>query len=114
MGVKNIQYPIVVEDRMNDIQHTVADLDIYVELSHTERGTHMSRFIEVLNRYHEDAFINNLEPFLEDIKKSLNADAAFTQIGFRISCTRRRRSAGSSRSCRIIASSRRPPRAITA
>ncbi len=82
VGVKNIQYPIVVEDRMKEIQHTVADLDIYVELPHTERGTHMSRFIEVLNRYHEDTFINNLEPFLEDVKKALNADAAFTRIRF--------------------------------
>ncbi len=82
VGVKNIQYPIVVEDRSNRIQHTTADLDIYVQLPHTERGTHMSRFIEVLNRYHEETFINDLKPFLEDIKESLNAKAAFTKIRF--------------------------------
>ncbi len=82
VGVKNIQYPIVVEDRSKEIQHTTADLDIYVQLPHTERGTHMSRFIEVLNRYHEESFIHDLEPFLEDIKASLNATAAFTRIRF--------------------------------
>ncbi len=82
VGVKNIHYPIVVEDRARETQHTTAELDIYVQLPHSERGTHMSRFIEVLNRYHEESFIHNLEPFLQDVKSALNADAAFTKIRF--------------------------------
>ncbi len=53
VGVKNIRYPIIVEDRTNNIQNTIAELDIYVELPHQHRGTHMSRFIEILNKFHK-------------------------------------------------------------
>ena len=49
VGVKNVKYPIIVDDRDNKQQTTIADLDIYVELPHHHRGTHMSRFLEVLN-----------------------------------------------------------------
>nr|MBC8385041.1 GTP cyclohydrolase I FolE2 [Candidatus Cloacimonadota bacterium] len=65
VGVKNVRYPIIVEDRANKTQNTVADLDIYVELPHSHRGTHMSRFIEVLNRFHKENFIKNLPEFLK-------------------------------------------------
>ncbi len=82
VGVKGIRYPIVVADMDNTIQHTVADLDIYVELPHHKRGTHMSRFIEILNRYHEDVFIDQLDAFLHELKESLKADAAYVDINF--------------------------------
>jgi GTP cyclohydrolase I len=82
VGVKGIQYPITVEDRANGSQPTVADLNLYVELPHNMRGTHMSRFLEVLNRYHEDKLIENLEPFLRELKDKLKADAAYADICF--------------------------------
>ena len=56
VGVKKVRYPIIVEDRENGIQNTVAELDIFVELPHHHRGTHMSRFIEVLNKFHKENF----------------------------------------------------------
>ena len=82
VGVKDIRYPIVVEDRKNGQQHTIANLDIYVELPHHHRGTHMSRFIEILNEFHEEELINNLEDFLQNIKKRLNSERAFVTIRF--------------------------------
>ncbi len=82
VGVKGIRYPIVVADKDKSIQHTVADLDIYVELPHHKRGTHMSRFIEILNHYHEDSFIDQLDSFLKELKQSLKADAAYVDIQF--------------------------------
>ncbi|MDD3050892.1 MAG: GTP cyclohydrolase FolE2 [Candidatus Cloacimonetes bacterium] len=82
VGVKNVKYPIVVEDRTNKIQHTIADLDIFVELPHNQRGTHMSRFIEVLNRYHEETLVDNLPTFLTEIKNELSADVAYVSIKF--------------------------------
>ena len=82
VGVKNVRYPIIVEDRINQIQNTIADIDIYVELPHHHRGTHMSRFIEVLNNFHKENFIHNLPEFLKEIKSALNADAAYTVIRF--------------------------------
>lgn len=82
VGVKNVRYPIVVEDRENKIQHTVANIDIFVDLPHHHRGTHMSRFIEVLNRFHKESFIDNLEKFMLDIKTSLDADSSYAIIKF--------------------------------
>lgn len=82
VGVKSLKYPIVVEDRTNGTQHTIADLDIYVELPHDIRGTHMSRFIEILHHYHEEALIGNLEAFLKELKKSLKAKAAYIDLSF--------------------------------
>jgi len=82
VGVKNVKYPIIVDDRENGHQTTVADLDIYVELPHHHRGTHMSRFLEVLNHFHKDNFIQNLPDFLAKVKKELNADNSFVNIRF--------------------------------
>ena len=82
VGVKGIQYPIVVEDRTRGTQHTVADLNIFVELPHNMRGTHMSRFIEILNRYHQEKLIEQLESFLKDLRKTLKADAAYIELSF--------------------------------
>jgi GTP cyclohydrolase IB len=82
VGVKNIRYPIVVEDRANKTQATVAELDIYVELLHEHRGTHMSRFIEVLNQFHQENLIAKLPEFLAEIKRSLQAEAAYVSLRF--------------------------------
>ncbi|NQV17738.1 MAG: GTP cyclohydrolase I FolE2 [Armatimonadetes bacterium] len=82
VGVKNVRYPIIVADRINGTQSTVADLDIFVELPHNHRGTHMSRFIEVLNHFHKENFIDKLPEFLGEIRNALNADSAYTLIRF--------------------------------
>lgn len=71
-----------MEDRSNGTQSSVAELDIYVELSHTRRGTHMSRFIEILNRYHREAFISKLDKFLSELKSKLKAEASYVKIAF--------------------------------
>ena len=82
VGVKGLRYPIVVEDRANTVQHTVADLNIYVDLPHHMRGTHMSRFVEILHHYHQEALIGKLESFLAELKDSLKAEAAYIDIHF--------------------------------
>ena len=82
VGVKNVRYPIIVEDRANKIQHTIADLNMFVELPHHHRGTHMSRFLEVLNHFHQENLISNLPQFLQEMKNALNADASFVTLSF--------------------------------
>ena len=51
VGVKDIRYPIVVKDRSNQAQNTIGLINMYVELPHHFKGTHMSRFLEVLNQH---------------------------------------------------------------
>jgi GTP cyclohydrolase I len=82
VGVKGIRYPIIVEDRSNGIQSTVAELNIYVRLHHSRRGTHMSRFVEVLNRYHQESIISQLDKLLLDLKQVMKADASYIDINF--------------------------------
>lgn len=82
VGVKNVRYPIIVQDRAVGSQNTVANLDIFVELPHDHRGTHMSRFLEILNKFHKENIIESLESFLNEVKNALNADASYIKMNF--------------------------------
>lgn len=82
VGVKGLKYPVVLQDRNNCNQNSVADINMFVELPHEFRGTHMSRFIEILHHYHKETIIDNLEKLLEEMKKKLSADAAYIEMEF--------------------------------
>ncbi len=82
VGVKDITYPIVVLDKAGGVQHTVARINMYVDLPEHFRGTHMSRFIEVLNRYQSGISTKNVRDILEDMKKKLNAKTSHVTIEF--------------------------------
>jgi len=82
VGVKNIKYPIIVLDKKNKTQHTIAAIDMFVDLPHQFKGTHMSRFIEVLNKYKNEITVNNYFEILKTIKEKLNAKSAHLDIKF--------------------------------
>ena len=65
VGVKDIRYPIVVMDKSKEQQQTVARINMYVDLPHHFKGTHMSRFIEILNQYHGQVSIDPHEHHAE-------------------------------------------------
>ena len=82
VGVKDIRYPIVVMDKSKVQQHTVARINMYVDLPHHFKGTHMSRFIEILNQYRGEITIRNLGQILEDMKDRLEATSAHIELEF--------------------------------
>jgi GTP cyclohydrolase I len=82
VGVKNIKYPIVVLDKRNRFQHTVATIDMYVNLPHNFKGTHMSRFVEILHEYKNMINMKNLPGILREMKTRLNAEKAHIEIRF--------------------------------
>ncbi len=82
VGVKGIKYPIWVDDRKNGTQQTIANINMYVELPHHYRGTHMSRFIEILNNYQDKAIVNKFPELLAEMKDKLNADFAYVELCF--------------------------------
>ncbi len=82
VGIKDIRYPIVVQDKYNERQHTVARVNMYVDLPEQFKGTHMSRFIEVLNLYHGEISIENMETILTEIKTRLGASRAHLELSF--------------------------------
>jgi len=82
VGVKDISYPIVIMDKNKSIQHTVARINMYVDLPHHFKGTHMSRFIEILNVYREKIALDNMEAMLQRMKEKLGAGSAHVEIEF--------------------------------
>jgi GTP cyclohydrolase I len=49
VGVKDVVYPLTLRTKNGETQTTVAKINMYVSLPHHQKGTHMSRFLEVLN-----------------------------------------------------------------
>ena len=82
VGIKNILYPIKVYDKKNKFQSTIATIDMSVNLPHNFRGTHMSRFIEVLNEYRELINGSNMDEILRRIRRKLNASSAHMLVKF--------------------------------
>jgi len=82
VGVKDIRYPIVVMDKSKEQQQTVARINMYVDLPHHFKGTHMSRFIEILNQYHGQVSIDRMNTMLSDMKTHLEASRAHLELEF--------------------------------
>ena len=82
VGVKNIRYPITVRDKENGHQQTVASINMFVNLPHDHKGTHMSRFIEVLSEYRRQITMENFGAILDELKKRLNAESAHLEVTF--------------------------------
>ncbi len=82
VGVKNIRYPITVLDRAAGSQQTVASINMYVNLPHQYKGTHMSRFIELLSEHSTNINIRNLPDILEEMKNRLSAECAHIEVEF--------------------------------
>ncbi len=82
VGVKTISYPITVLDRAKRVQQTVATVNMYVNLPHRFKGTHMSRFVEILNRFHGRCSFDDFHTILQEMKERLEAEAAHLEIEF--------------------------------
>lgn len=82
VGIKNLRYPVTVRDRREGFQHTVAAINMYVDLPHKNRGTHMSRFVEMLHMLRPEVSLNTFSATLEQMKKHLNAASAHIEVTF--------------------------------
>jgi GTP cyclohydrolase I len=83
VGIKNLKLPIVVQDRRNETQTTVAEVNFYVDLPHQFKGTHMSRFVEILNDFRDQAFdICRVQEILETARVKLKAEKAHLEFTF--------------------------------
>lgn len=82
VGVKGIRYPITVLDKNMGEQQTVAEINMYVNLPRYYKGTHMSRFVEILNEHSRRISLQNFSQILEEMKKRLNAESAHMEITF--------------------------------
>jgi GTP cyclohydrolase I len=82
VGVKNVKYPIVVLDKTNGTQHTIADINMYVSLPRNYKGTHMSRFVEILHAHKNMINMKDFPSILREMKERLNAESAHMEVRF--------------------------------
>jgi GTP cyclohydrolase IB len=85
VGVKNITYPITLKcpsGGSGGVVHTVAQVNMYVGLPHYQKGTHMSRFLEVLNKHHESIRSDQVMQVCRDMKERLEAEEAHLELRF--------------------------------
>ena len=66
VGIKDIKYPVRVKDRAGREQHTIANFNMYVNLPHNFKGTHMSRFVEILNEHEYEITVESFKMMLSE------------------------------------------------
>ncbi|MDX2447307.1 MAG: GTP cyclohydrolase, FolE2/MptA family, partial [Desulfobacterales bacterium] len=76
VGIKNLKYPITVRDKRDGHQPTVATINMYVSLPHRDRGTHMSRFVEMFHLLRKEFSLKQISVVLGQMKEHLNAASA--------------------------------------
>ncbi len=74
VGIKDIRHPVRIKDRSGGEQHTVANFNMYVNLPHNFKGTHMSRFVEILNLHEREISVDSFKEMLAEMTDRLEAD----------------------------------------
>src|ERR1041385_680067 len=82
VGVRGLRFPIQIRDKAHSVQNTIAMIGMFVDLPKEFKGTHMSRFIEVLNAHGGIVHVENITDILHAMQKKLNAATAHLEMEF--------------------------------
>ncbi len=82
VGIKGIRHPVKVRDKSVGVQHTIATFNMYVHLPHNFKGTHMSRFVEILNRHEREISVESYESILREMVERLEAESGYIEMTF--------------------------------
>jgi GTP cyclohydrolase I len=82
VGIKDIKYPVRVKDRSGREQHTIANFNMYVNLPHDFKGTHMSRFVEILNEHEYEITVESFKDMLAEMNLRLEAESGHIEMTF--------------------------------
>ena len=82
VGIKSIRHPVRVLDKNGGVQHTIATFNMYVGLPHNFKGTHMSRFVEILNSHDREISVESFESMLREMVKKLEAETGIIEMTF--------------------------------
>ena len=82
VGVRGLRFPITVRDKERTVQNTVATLGMFVDLPKEFKGTHMSRFIEVLNAHGNVIHVENINDILLAMQEKFHAATSHLEIEF--------------------------------
>ncbi|MDX2065434.1 MAG: GTP cyclohydrolase FolE2 [Fimbriimonadaceae bacterium] len=82
VGVRKVKYPMFVRERDNGLQRTVGEFTLTVDLPQEFKGTHMSRFLEVLSQYNHDISSETIPDILAELREKLNAETSHLEVKF--------------------------------
>lgn len=82
VGIKSIRHPVVVKDKSVGVQHTIATFNMYVYLPHDFKGTHMSRFVEILNHHGREISVESFQTILQEMVHKLEAKSGYIEMNF--------------------------------
>lgn len=82
VGIKDIRHPVRVLDRSGVEQHTVANFNMYVHLPHNFKGTHMSRFVQILNSQERELSVTSFKEMLREMSHRLESAAGHIEMRF--------------------------------
>jgi len=82
VGIKDIRHPVRVKDRGGVEQHTVATFNMYVYLPHNFKGTHMSRFVQILNLQERELSVGSFKEMLSEMSRRLESEAGHIEMRF--------------------------------
>ena len=82
VGIKGIRHPVVVRDKSVGVQHTIATFNMYVHLPHNFKGTHMSRFVEILNQHGREISVESFESILREMVGKVEARSGYIEMSF--------------------------------
>ena len=82
VGIKNIRHPVRIKDRSGHEQHTVATFNMYVYLPHNFKGTHMSRFVAILNGHEHEIGVGTFKEMLVEMAERLESEAGHIEMRF--------------------------------
>ena len=82
VGIKDIRHPVRILDRTGGEQHTIANFNMYVNLPHNFKGTHMSRFVEILNQHEREISVQSFKNMLAEMTERLEAQSGHIEMSF--------------------------------
>ncbi|MCP5352391.1 MAG: GTP cyclohydrolase I FolE2 [Chromatiales bacterium] len=82
VGIKDIRHPVRVHDRSDGEQHTIATFNMYVNLPHNFKGTHMSRFVQILNTHDKEISVDSFKVMLAEMAEMLEAEEGHIEMNF--------------------------------
>ncbi|WP_137939112.1 GTP cyclohydrolase FolE2 [Chitinivorax sp. B] len=82
VGIKSIRHPLKVADKASGVQHTVAMFNMYVHLPKHFKGTHMSRFVEILNSHEKEISVESFETMVREMVDRLEAESGYIEMSF--------------------------------
>ena len=82
VGIKAIRHPVKIQERLGGVQHTIAQFNMYVGLPHQFKGTHMSRFVEILEAHEREITVETFQVMLREMVEKLEAQEGHVEMSF--------------------------------